>query len=32
MELTEDELRWLLHGLHLLDKQALTEPKAKFSY
>ena len=32
MELTEDELRWLLHGLHLMDKQALTEPEMKFSY
>jgi len=32
MELTEDELRWLLHGLNLMDKQTLTEPKIKFSY
>lgn len=32
MELTEDELRWLLHGLNLMDKQSLLEPKAKFSY
>jgi transposase len=32
MELTEDELRWLLHGLNLLDKKALTQPMEKFSY
>jgi len=32
MELTEDELQWLLHGLNLMDKQALTQPQTKFSY
>jgi transposase len=32
MELTEDELEWLMHGLSLMDKQTLTRPEAKFSY
>ena len=32
MELTEEELQWLLHGLSLMDKQSLTQPQAKFSY
>jgi transposase len=32
MELTEEELRWLLHGLSLLDKKSQDELRAKFSY
>jgi len=32
MELTEEELRWLLHGLSLMDKKSLTELETKFSY
>ncbi len=32
MELTEAELQWLLHGLSLMDKQSLSEPKSLYSY
>ncbi len=32
MELTEEELRWLLHGLNRMDRQTLAESRAKFSY
>ena len=32
MELTEEELHWLLHGLSLLDKRSQSELADKFSY
>ncbi len=32
MELTQDELEWLLHGLSLVDRQAMTKSEAKYSY
>lgn len=32
MELTEEELSWLVHGLSIMDKQSITAPQLKFSY
>jgi transposase len=32
MELTEEELCWISHGLSIMDKQSITAPQMKFSY
>jgi transposase len=32
MELNEEELSWLAHGLSIMDKQSITAPQMKFSY
>lgn len=32
MELTDDELDWLVHGLSLMDKQSIVSSQTKFYY